>query len=440
MPEDPPPTGVFHSKFRPIFPIVPMGNIGVTTRYCVITGGRGSGKSFALSSALASAMEGEGYNMLYTRWTMASAKDSIIPEFTEKLDMACARYRFDVQINEIRHRLNGSKCLFRGIKTSSGNQTAKLKSLQGLNIWVLDEAEEMPDEKTFDTIDLSIRDKRRPNLIILCLNPVHKRHWIYRRFFDGRGLPDSGFSGVNGDTTYIHSDYLDNWDNLPESYRAKAMSSKAGDPRQYRSIWLGAWMDEVIGALWTWDMIADHRRDTSEIPDMVRIVVAIDPSVSSTGRQDEVGIIVVGKGVDGHYYVLADYSGRLSPGEWAKVAINAYDVHQADAIIGETNQGGDLVAANIHNVRKTVKFIPVHASRGKITRAEPIATLYTQGLVHHVGRFPEQESELMSYAGYESQASPGRLDATVWGLTELAGIDQVASSAAIQSTAPNARR
>jgi phage terminase large subunit-like protein len=138
--------------------------------------------------------------------------------------------------------------------------------------------------------------------------------------------------------------------------------------------------------------------------------------------------------------VLADYSGRLSPAEWARVAINAYDVHRADAIVGETNQGGDLVAANIHNVRKTVKFIPVHASRGKITRAEPIATLYSQGLVHHVGRFPEQESELMSYAGYEAQASPGRLDATVWAITELAGIDQVASSKSMIAAAPNARR
>jgi predicted phage terminase large subunit-like protein len=378
-----------------------------------------------------------GMACLFTRWTMASAKDSIIPEFREKIDMLGVAQEYSVTANDITHA-SGSRIMFRGIKTSAGNQTAKLKSIQGLNVWVLDEAEEMPDEGTFDVIDLSIRDKRRRNLVILCLNPVHKRNWIYRRWFNDN-VP-SEFCGTIGDVTYIHTDYRHNMANLPESYKERIRQAKAGNPARFAHVWRGAWVNEVQGALWSYDMIADHRRDTSEIPDMVRIVVAIDPSVSSTGRQDEVGIVVAGKGIDGHYYVLADYSGRLSPAEWAKVAINAYDVHRADAIVGETNQGGDLVAANIHNMRKTVKFIPVHASRGKITRAEPIATLYSQGLVHHVGRFPEQESELMSYAGYESQASPGRLDATVWAITELSGIDQVASSKSMIAAAPNARR
>jgi hypothetical protein len=365
-----------------------------------------------LSQALAAALEGSGYSVLYTRWTMASAKDSIIPEFTEKLDMTGARGRFDVQINEIRHARNGSKVLFRGIKTSSGNQTAKLKSLQGLNVWVLDEAEEMPDEKTFDVIDLSIRDKRRPNLVILCLNPVHKRHWIYRRFIEGKGIPDAGFSGVVGDTTYIHSDYRDNWANLPASYRDKATASKAGDPRQYKSIWLGAWMDEVQGALWDWGMIADHRIEPGEpLPDMVRVVVAIDPSVSSTGHQDEVGIVVVGKGTDGHFYVLGDVSGTLTPNEWAREALRAYDLHKADCIVGEVNNGGDLVEINLRTVRRDFRFIKVTASRGKITRAQPIASLYSEGLVHHIGRFMELESEMMSYTGNDGQPSPGRLDA-----------------------------
>lgn len=409
-----------HTKFRPLFPVSFGGDIGVTTRYCVITGGRGSGKSFSLSSALAAAMEGPGYSVLYTRWTMASAKDSIIPEFTEKLDLTGARGRFDVQINEIRHARNGSKVLFRGIKTSSGNQTAKLKSLQGLNVWVLDEAEEMPDEKTFDVIDLSIRDKRRPNLVILCLNPVHKRHWIYRRFFEGKGIPDSGFSGVVDDCTYIASDYRDNWQNLPPSYREKALKSKAGDPRQYKSIWLGAWADEIQGALWTWDMIADYRADPEvPLPDMVRVVVAIDPSVSSTGHQDEVGIVVAGKGTDGHFYVLGDDSGTLTPNEWARAALRAYDRHKADCVIGETNNGGDLVEINLRTVRRDFRFLKVNASRGKITRAQPIASLYSEGRVHHVGRYPEMESEMMSYTGDDGQASPGRLDSLCYALSDL---------------------
>lgn len=395
--------------------------MGVTTRYCIITGGRGSGKSYALATALASSMRSEGYSILFTRWTLTSAKDSIIPEFREKMELMGTDSEYEVTAQDIIHTASGSRCMFRGIKTSSGNQTAKLKSLQGLNVWVLDEAEEMPDERTFDVIDLSIRDKRRNNLIILCLNPVHKRHWIYRRFFEGRDVPDTGFNGVKGDVTYIHTDYRDNWGNLPESYRQKAIGSKSGDPRQYQSIWLGAWMDEVIGALWSYDMIAPHRKEVADLPDMVRVVVAIDPSVASTGRQDEVGIVAAGKGTDGHFYVLGDYSGVMSPAEWARVSIGAYDLNAADAIVGETNQGGDLVLANLQRIRPNIRFTGVHASRGKVTRAEPIATLYQQGLVHHVGRFTEMESEMMSYAGYDSQLSPGRLDACVYALTELSG-------------------
>jgi phage terminase large subunit-like protein len=199
-------------------------------------------------------------------------------------------------------------------------------------------------------------------------------------------------------------------------------------------------MEEVIGALWTWDMISDNRVDVSEVPELVRVVIGVDPTVSSTGRQDEVGIIAAGKGIDGKYYILGDRSGVLSPVEWARATLQAYDVHEADAIVGEVNQGGDLVEMNIRNIRRDVRFIPVHASRGKITRAEPIATLTSQGQVKFAGRFPELESELMSYRGYDSQVSPGRLDGMTWAITELAGIDQVASSSSIQATAPNARR
>lgn len=395
------------------------GDMGVKTRYCIITGGRGSGKSFALSTALAEAMRYPGYSVLFTRWTMASAKDSIIPEFAEKIELLGAQGEFTSTLQEISHK-GGSRILFRGIKTSSGNQTAKLKSLQGLNVWVLDEAEEMPDEKTFDVIDLSIRDKRRPNLIILCLNPVHKRHWIYRRFFEGKGIPDSGFNGIVDDCQYVHTTYRDNWTNLPASYRNKALASKRGDPRQYNSIWLGAWCDEVIGSLWDWGMISDHRADPEvPLPDMVRVVVAIDPSVSSTGHQDEVGIVVAGKGTDGQYYVLGDDSGTLTPNEWARAALRAYDRHKADCVIGETNNGGDLVEINLRTVRRDFRFLKVNASRGKITRAQPIASLYSEGRVHHVGRFPELESEMMSYTGDGGQASPGRLDALCYALSDL---------------------
>ena len=400
-------------KYAPL--IAPTGYLCAATRYVIITGGRGSGKSFAVSLALTLAARDAGLACLYTRWTMASAKDSIIPEFREKIDLCGASGEFSVTANDITHAY-GSKIMFRGIKTSAGNQTAKLKSLQGLNKWVLDEAEEMPDEATFDTIDLSIRDKRRRNHVILCLNPAHKSHWIYRRFF--RDVPD-GFNGTKGEVTYIHTDYRDNLRNLPANYRERIKQAKLANPARFAHIWMGAWVDEVQGALWSWGMIAHVER--ADLPIMRRVVVAIDPNTVSGPNADEAGIIVAGQGEDGKYYVLADASARVGPAEWARIACQQYDVHQADMIVAERNQGGEMVDLTIRGYRRNMPVKLVVASRGKITRAEPIASLYAQGKVAHVGRMPELESEMMSYTGEPGSASPNRLDSMVWALHELSG-------------------
>lgn len=397
------------------------GNPIAGTRYIIITGGRGSGKSYALSLAIATWLRQTGYCVLFTRWTMASAQDSIIPEFKQKIDLLGKSHEFKLTRNDIYHGA-GSRALFRGIKTSAGNQTAKLKSLQGLNVWVLDEAEEMPDEATFDVIDLSIRDQRRPNFVILCMNPVHKRHWIYRRFWEGRGIPDSGFNGVVGDTTYIHTDYRDNIANLPPNYLARVKAAKRGDPRKYRSVWLGSWMEEVVGALWSWNMVSDYRVEKAKVPDLIRCGVGVDPNVSYGEDADEAGIITAGQGEDGHYYLLHDASGKMGPSEWGRICVQQYDQHKADKVIGEKNQGGDLVRENVEKFRSHIPFLAVHASRGKVARAEPIATLAAQGMIHHVGRWPELEAEMMSYTGYNSSNSPNRLDAYVWVMSWLAQI------------------
>ena len=396
--------------------VAPAGVLQCPTRYLIVTGGRGSGKSYAVSLALSLAIRDPGACCLFTRWTMASARDSIIPEFREKISLLGADAEYTVTANDITHN-SGSRIMFRGIKTSAGNQTAKLKSLQGLNIWVLDEAEEMPDEATFDTIDLSIRDSRRRNLVILCLNPVHKRHWIYRRWFDGRVT--AGFCGTQDDVSYIHTDYQDNLDNLPESYQDRIRAAKAGNPTRFDHIWRGAWVDEVQGALWSWDMISHVER--ADVPQLIRVVVAVDPNVTSGAGADECGIVVAGEGADHHYYVLADASARIGPAEWARVACQQYAVHEADHIVAESNNGGEMVQLTINGYNRSVPVHLVSASRGKMTRAEPVASLYSQGRVHHVGRFPELASEMMSYTGIPGQSSPNRLDAAVWAITDLMG-------------------
>ena len=151
------------------------------TRYYILTGGRGSGKSFAANVFATHLTFQQGQRILFTRYTMTSARLSIIPEFQDKINLLNADAHFDIQQNEIVNRLNNSAVLFKGIKTSSGIQTAALKSLQGITTWILDEAEELIDEELFDKIDLSVRQKGIQNRIIIILNPTTKTHWIYTR-------------------------------------------------------------------------------------------------------------------------------------------------------------------------------------------------------------------------------------------------------------------
>lgn len=172
-------------------------------------------------------------------------------------------------------------------------------------------------------------------------------------------------------------------------------------------------LEDVPGALWK---RADIRYKLA--PDLVRVVVAIDPATTSRQSSDETGIIVAGKGIDGHAYVLADRSAQVSPDSWARRAIQGFDDFKADKIIGEVNNGGDLVELTIGTVRKNVPYKAVHASRGKYIRAEPVAALYEQSRVFHVQPFTELEDQMCTWL-QESGESPDRMDALVWALTEL---------------------
>ncbi len=397
-------------KYEPLF------DPSVKCRYFIVTGGRGSGKSFGVSTAACNWTTSKKPNKtLFTRYTLTAAHISIIPEFSEKIERMGMEKCFDVQLKDIFNLQTGNSILFRGIKTSSGNQTANLKSIQGVTTWILDEAEELVCEDTFDRIDFSIREKTSQNRVVIVLNPCHKNHWIFKRFFEEHGIAYD-FNGIVGDTCYIHTSYLDNDGNLSESFMKQAERMKETNPAKYRHVFLGEWVDETIGALWKQSTMIDPFRIYSA-PDLKRIVVGVDPSVSSTGSQDECGIVAAGVGFDGQYYVLKDASGLFTPSEWGRVSVGEYKNHKADRIIAEVNQGGDLVEMNIHNADQSVPVKKVRATRGKLLRAEPVAALYEEGKVHHVGRFPELEREMTTFTG--DGDSPNRLDALVWALTEL---------------------
>jgi phage terminase large subunit len=218
------------------------------TRYFIITGGRGSGKSFEVGRFSSILSFENNHKILFTRQTMTSAHLSIIPEFQEKIDLLGLNDFFDITRNEIVNKYSNSQIIFRGLKTSSGDQTANLKSLQGIDTWILDEAEELIDETTFDKINLSIRQKGTRNRIILILNPATKEHWIYKRFFEARGV-QAGYTGTKEDTTYIHTTYIDNIENLDDSFLDEVERIKVTNPTKFKHVILGGWIDKAEGVV-----------------------------------------------------------------------------------------------------------------------------------------------------------------------------------------------
>lgn len=224
--------------------------LGNDTRYFVLTGGRGSGKSFEVGRFATLLSFEQGHKILFTRQTMTSAHLSIIPEFQEKIDLLELNSCFEIKKTEIVNLQSNSEIIFKGIKTSSGDQTANLKSLQGVTTWILDEAEELIDENIFDKINFSIRQKGKQNRIILILNPSTKEHWIYKKFFEQAGVPD-GFNGTKGNVTYIHTTYLDNYENLDQSFLHEVEQVKANNPKKYEHVILGGWLDKAEGVVFT---------------------------------------------------------------------------------------------------------------------------------------------------------------------------------------------
>jgi len=218
------------------------------SRYFIVSGGRGSGKSFSVNALLVMLTYEQGHTILFTRYTLTSAYISIIPEFIDKLEQFGSIADFHITKDEILNKKTGSKIIFRGIKTSSGDQTANLKSLQGITTWVVDEAEELVDEQKFDTIDLSVRQQGKPNRIILILNPTTKEHFIYRRFFEDRGVQE-GSNTTKENTTYIHTTYKDNIKNLSKSYIDQIEQMKIRRPEKYKQQMLGAWLNKAEGVI-----------------------------------------------------------------------------------------------------------------------------------------------------------------------------------------------
>jgi phage terminase large subunit-like protein len=247
------------------------------------------------------------------------------------------------------------------------------------------------------------------------LNPTGRGHWSYQEFVLGK-RPDNQLPVEAGSRAYAVMNPADN-PNLPPEYLAEL----AALPERQRQRFLeGKYLSEVPGALWPFERI--ERGRVASPPPLTRIVIGVDPSGSDGTGGDRQGILVVGLGIDGRAYVLDDLSCRMSPNGWAAVVARAYQLHGADLIVAEQNYGGAMVESTLRTADANLPVKLVSASRGKHIRAEPVAALYEQGKVSHVGTFGDLEEQmgLMTTGGYQGGDSPDRLDALVWALTELA--------------------
>ena len=359
----------------------------------LLLGGRGSGKTMAGTKyVLAHLREyGRKARVGVGGPTIADARDVCAEGVTGLITLAPDEFKYNRSIGEARHRDGGV------VKFMGSEEPARWNGPQWSLLW----ADELAlwNEASWHQAQFGLRLGEHPKAV--ATTTPKNRQFV-------RTLSESPTTATVKATTYDNPTLSQTvQDRLRQQY---------GDTRIGRQEIMAEWLDDVPGALWQTEMLR-HKQE-AEVPDLERVVVAIDPAVTATEDSDETGIIVVGRGASDDYYVLADYSGKYSPDAWAEKAISVYDIHGADRIIAEVNNGGDMVGHTLRTILPSVPFTSVHASRGKRIRAEPIAALYEQGKVFHIGALTHLEEQLVSWTP-DNAGSPDRLDALVWGLTEL---------------------
>lgn len=359
--------------------------------------GRGAGKTRMAAEWLA--YQASSYPK--TRWaivapTYADARDTcaegnsgivaILREYGTLKD-------YNRSIGEI-FLTNGSR-----IKLFSGEEPERLRGPQHHGGW-FDELAAFKYPEAWDQYQFGLRLGTFPQTIVTTTPKPIK---LIKDLLDRNGV-----KVVRGST-------FDNAANLAESalqeFKLRYENTRLGRQELYGEI-----LDNVEGALWTRETIESAR--VASAPPLIRIVIGLDPAVTSTVNSDETGIVAAGVSSSNEYYVLSDKSLRASPDAWARQAVNLYHELKADKIVAETNNGGDMVLLTLAQVDRSVATKKVTATRGKQLRAEPISALYEQGRVHHVGYFQELETQMCEWTPLSNE-SPDRLDALVWALTEL---------------------
>jgi predicted phage terminase large subunit-like protein len=392
----------------------------------MLYGGSRSGKTFLIMRAMALRALAHVSRHAVLRYRFNHVKASIVYDTLPKVMALCfpgVDEHCHLDKSDWFYRFpNGSEIWFGGLDDKE--RTEKILGQEYATMF-LNECSQIPwSSRNMAMTRLAQNTPLRLKAYYDC-NPPSEIHWTCKLFISKQdpetrqAMRDKdAFAAMimnpEGNRENLPPDYLKELENLPERMRRRFL--------------LGQFQSAAENALWSYALLDKHRVLEGALPDLQRIIIAVDPSGCAgeeDERSDEIGIIVVGLGNDGRAYVLEDLSGRFGPAQWGRIVVAAYDRFEADAVVAETNYGGAMVAEVIRAARDKsdlrIPYREVRASRGKYVRAEPIAALYEQGKVSHVGYFEKLEDQLcgMTTNGYTGDRSPDRADALVWGLNEL---------------------
>lgn len=382
-----------------------------------IQAGRGFGKTRTAAEWTREQIVNQGRRRVALVGATSADVRDVMVEGESGLLACCERYGIHATYQPSRRRVsfpNGANAFL-----YSAEEPNRLRGPQHDAAWG-DEIAAWPDAETYNNLDMGLRLGRNPQMV---LTGTPKPVTLVRALIN-RAKEDGS------DVVITRGATLDNASNLATSFMA-VMRARYSGTRIGRQELEGELLEDVEGALWSIRLIDEHRISPTmvmdafgvlaekypDLPDLIRVVVGVDPAASSGETSAETGIVVAGLGADGHGYVLNDASLRGTPNEWARAAIHAYDTFDADHVTPEVNNGGEMVVNTLLTVRPTLPVSPVHASRGKATRAEPVSALYEQGRVHHVGTFTALEDQMAIWI--PGMPSPDRMDALVWAITDL---------------------
>ena len=293
---------------------------------------------------------------------------------------------------------NGAKAVF-----FSAEDPERLRGPQAYSAWCDELCAWRNAQDTWDMMMFGLRLGKHPKVFVTTTPKTTKLI---------RTILDDEKTTISTGSTYDNAANLA--DTFLDAVRKTYEGTRLGRQELYAEI-----LDEASGALWNRTLLAKCEIEKDEVPHLNRIVVSIDPAITANAESDMTGIVVAGIDVNGTAYVLEDHTGRYTPQQWAAKAVQLYKDHMADRIVAERNQGGDMVRHTLHTEDETVPVKLVHASRGKMARAEPVSALYEQGKVKHVRGLNDLEDQMVQWQPLGSIGSPDRLDALVWALTDL---------------------